>query len=239
MPIVIPRIIHQIWLGPLNPPLDALSTWKINHPDWEYHLWTEKNLPALVNQKAFDDSDSYPQKADILRYELLQQFGGVYIDADVFCVRPIDSLFAQLSKKSSELVAAYEGREDDEALIANTVMMSGLNNPFIGELVANIDVSQKGKAWEITGPQYLTDSIRKYNPSISLLPSKTFFPVHHKDKEHRVVSLSECKEDPEIFGIHMWSGTKRGYCPSWYRNPAGFIVYQVRKGLHKTFQIKE
>jgi mannosyltransferase OCH1-like enzyme len=87
---VIPRIIHQIWLGPLTPPSKALDSWKKKHPNWEYRLWTEDNLPNLKNQHAFDVSDNYPQKADILRYELLEQFGGVYVDADVHCIKPVD-----------------------------------------------------------------------------------------------------------------------------------------------------
>ena len=39
---MIPKIIHQIWLGPLPPPQRWLDSWRDHHPDWDYHLWTNE-----------------------------------------------------------------------------------------------------------------------------------------------------------------------------------------------------
>lgn len=38
----IPRIIHQIWIGPKPAPTKFMDTWKDKHPDFEYIRWTEK-----------------------------------------------------------------------------------------------------------------------------------------------------------------------------------------------------
>ena len=91
----IPKIIHQIWLGPRTRPQFWMDTWKIdylnNYPDWEYRLWTEKEVKelTLVNKKFYNRLaknnkryDKFAGMADILRYEILYQFGGVFIDAD-------------------------------------------------------------------------------------------------------------------------------------------------------------
>jgi len=34
----IPKIIHQIWLGPLEPPIEVMETWQRLHPEWKYIL---------------------------------------------------------------------------------------------------------------------------------------------------------------------------------------------------------
>lgn len=235
----IPKVIHQIWLGPLEPPKGAIESWVLNHSDWEYHLWTEKNLPPLKNQAAFDASDNYPQKADILRYELLSMYGGVYFDADVYNLKSIDPLYEGWLTEGVSLIAAMEGSKDRPDLIANTFIAAMPGHAFMDKLVEGIDVNRVGGAWEITGPQYFTNCVAEYNPDIKLLSSKVFFPIHHGDKAHRLIDLNELKADELVYGVHLWAGTKRAYEPIWYKNPFKYLFLQIRKSLNKTFQIKQ
>lgn len=84
----IPKIIHQIWLGPNLPPSyfhDFQARWKSLHPDWEYHLWSEADLEALNldNWDLVEKSQNWAEKADVIRCDLLDKFGGVYLDVDM------------------------------------------------------------------------------------------------------------------------------------------------------------
>lgn len=83
----IPKIIHQIWLGPnLPPPYFAEFQAKIKalHPDWEYHLWSEAELEELKldNWDLVERSQNWAEKSDVIRGDLLDRFGGVYMDVD-------------------------------------------------------------------------------------------------------------------------------------------------------------
>ena len=52
---MIPKIIHQIWLGDKNKrPLDLMRTVIDRHSDWKYILWSEANIGDLINQKKYD-----------------------------------------------------------------------------------------------------------------------------------------------------------------------------------------
>ena len=56
---MIEKIIHQIWLGSNSPPTEWLDSWKDKHPNWEYKLWTEKDVasfkwPNSRVQEAYD-----------------------------------------------------------------------------------------------------------------------------------------------------------------------------------------
>ncbi|GAI63343.1 unnamed protein product, partial [marine sediment metagenome] len=90
----IPKIIHQIWLGSPFPEKYAYfqSTWQLHHPDWEYKLWTEKEIEefGLTNKAAYDESTNYGQKSDIARYEILYRIGGLYVDTDFECFNNFD-----------------------------------------------------------------------------------------------------------------------------------------------------
>jgi len=114
----IPKIIHQIWLGSELPEsfIELQQSWITHHlgRDWLYKLWTDADMKdlQLYNQAFYDATDNYGVKSDILRWELLYNFGGVYVDMDFECLRaldqfhytydfytalqPLDTLFVQL-----------------------------------------------------------------------------------------------------------------------------------------------
>ncbi len=93
----IPKILHQIWVGPKTPPsyfVTFQEKWKNLHPGWEYHLWTESELEDLNLElkDLIDASPNYAEKSDIIRSELLDRFGGVYLDVDMDPFQSLDEL---------------------------------------------------------------------------------------------------------------------------------------------------
>lgn len=95
--LIIPKIIHQIWIGSPVPPVYAsyMKSWQEKHPDWEYIVWTDENIHTLFplyNQEFFDAAENYGMKSDIVRWEILYRFGGLYVDVDYECLNPMDEL---------------------------------------------------------------------------------------------------------------------------------------------------
>ena len=48
--VLIPKKIHQIWLGEKSIPRICkkwMNSWKNLNPQWEYKLWDEKNIKEL------------------------------------------------------------------------------------------------------------------------------------------------------------------------------------------------
>ena len=44
---MIPHTIHQVWIGNKERPDEWMDTWKKMMPNWDYVLWTEKEIDAL------------------------------------------------------------------------------------------------------------------------------------------------------------------------------------------------
>jgi len=106
--VKIPKVIHFIWLGPSPFPKESLenvSSFVNAHPDWVFKFWTDRRRPLphpqmdlkLVDdfnfiklENCFHASDNYGEKSDILRYEILFQEGGLYIDHDVQCFKSFE-----------------------------------------------------------------------------------------------------------------------------------------------------
>lgn len=93
----IPKIIHQIWLeeSPIPEKIALLqTTWKKTHPQWDYQLWTNKEIELLYlqNQDLFEKQKETKKKEELLRLEILYQFGGVFVENLFECTSPLDIL---------------------------------------------------------------------------------------------------------------------------------------------------
>jgi len=92
--IRIPKKIHQIWIGSKLPKkYSALSqTWQEMHPLWDYKLWTDKEVEEFdfSTKDLFENSDCIGQKGDLLRAEIVNKYGGLYVDIDYECFKPFD-----------------------------------------------------------------------------------------------------------------------------------------------------
>ena len=77
----IPKKMAHIWIGPLNPPVEWMNTWKEKHADWEYTLYDNNFLKSFSfkNKKLIEkyyELGLYAGAADLMRYEILYEFGG-------------------------------------------------------------------------------------------------------------------------------------------------------------------
>lgn len=93
----IPKILHFIWFGSDLPEefREYIDTWKHHHPDYKVMVWDEHNLPKLQNQTLFDKAKTHAERSDIARLEILQRYGGIYIDTDYECHRNIEPIIKE------------------------------------------------------------------------------------------------------------------------------------------------
>ena len=92
----IPKIIHQLWIGPKPRPSKFMTTWKDKHPDYEYIMWNEEEIHKrgleLECVSKINTIEEINGKADIIRWEILFHYGGLFVDADSICIVPFNYL---------------------------------------------------------------------------------------------------------------------------------------------------
>jgi mannosyltransferase OCH1-like enzyme len=92
---MIPKKIHLIWLGGEVPGKFQVLVDRIKsiNSDYEIKEWNDNNIDfELINQKLFDDTQNLGAKSDILRFEILNRYGGIYMDYDFYQVKNFDSV---------------------------------------------------------------------------------------------------------------------------------------------------
>ena len=92
---MIPKIIHLIWLGGSLPDKFISLRNKIIEINGDYEVieWNDNNINfPLMNSKLFESCTNLGAKSDILRFEVLYKFGGIYLDYDFLQVKKFDEL---------------------------------------------------------------------------------------------------------------------------------------------------
>ena len=87
----IPFIVHQLWNTrdvPI-PMLQYIETWMATHPHWQYWFWTKESQEKFLRERypkylpQYLDYELDIQRADMIRFLILYEFGGIYADLDV------------------------------------------------------------------------------------------------------------------------------------------------------------
>jgi mannosyltransferase OCH1-like enzyme len=183
---MIPRMIHQMWIGPKPAPSEMIQTWINLNPGWTHILWTEslikqKYPSGFKNQKHIDEHETYNGKCDIMRYEILFDHGGFFIDADAICLNSLDDHFLE-----HDSFTCYENESVRKDLLATGYMGSVKNCELMRLCVNHLTGTQSvtknstGKpSWMTVGPLFFTNIVKAYNYPIKVYPSYTFIPTHH------------------------------------------------------------
>lgn len=166
------KIIHQIWVGPLDMPLEEryfTRDVKLKNSSWEHILWTDKNLPKLPDniKKVYDvfgEDKIYAFQADVLRLFLVKEYGGLYLDIDFMPLNNFDD-FQDLP----DVFCDWDG------LILNGVFGANKNNEGLVKACDAIDVTN---TWY--GPSWFTKVMSPYiTNKISLDNFETKYAKHN------------------------------------------------------------
>lgn len=94
---MIPKIIHYFWFGKKPIPMEHvryIESWKKYCPDYEIKLWNEENYDIHKNQymeQAYK-AGKYGFVPDYARLDIINQYGGFYLDTDVELLKSLDGL---------------------------------------------------------------------------------------------------------------------------------------------------
>jgi Mannosyltransferase OCH1 and related enzymes len=205
--LIIPKIIHQIWIGSPLPEVfkKYMETWQELHPDWQYVLWTdekvEKELFPLYNQKFYDESDSMGVKSDLLKWEIIYRFGGVYADVDFECLQPLDRLHY-----TYDFYTAYQPLDAFFVQLGAALYAGYPRHPILKHCIETIkdDWHHKG-APKKSGPCHFSKSFLaiagQYGRRDIAFPAFYFYPQGSTERDLKYDEWVE----KGAYAIHHWA----------------------------------
>lgn len=236
---MIPKILHFIWLGNQPCPMKWIDTWKQMHADYDIKIWDEKHIEKLTlkNKKIYDEVENkkrfrFNQKSDILRLEILYQYGGVYIDSDMICLKKIDPL----------LDDDFFIFQEKKNLLSNSVIGASKHNHIILKMINDMQhhFEINKSIWKSTGPGFVTSFLLERNyvenhgmifksnnddvivypyyyiniaqdNSKQILCGKLNFTEYKKNKDLRYLKNGFDIKDENIYAFQIWCGGKKEF----------------------------
>jgi mannosyltransferase OCH1-like enzyme len=148
-------------------------------------------------------------RADMIRYVILELFGGLYLDLDYEFFRPFDLLHERI-------VLPRESDPGEDVVLGNCVLASEPGHPFWGLALKEMEKTfsslgreplEEDVIW-LTGPGLLTRTYQKYShadASIYIPPRSSFHPRTPRDRSE----YAAIRQIPGVYGVHHCAGTWR------------------------------
>jgi mannosyltransferase OCH1-like enzyme len=203
----IPKVLHLTCVGDESKrPDNCIRTWVEHNPEWTVKLWGNDDLrdSEWVNArhiKAMWDKE-LNGVADLMRWEILYNEGGVVVDADSVCVRPLDDWLLE-----ADAMACWENEIARPRLIACGMVGSFAQNPFFGQIIQDLRDQESvvhDMAWKTVGPLCLTTAYVKYRyTGLTIWPSHFFLPNHFTGVNYEGGGIVYAKQE--------WASTNRAY----------------------------
>jgi mannosyltransferase OCH1-like enzyme len=171
-------LIHQIAFSSspeLYIPGKHSLTMKEQFGEENYRLWDLDTASDFLSAQyskdvvhAFESIHAFANKACILRYCLINTFGGIYADVSV-------SRLKTFSTEGRDMVVFAEGNSDRTSWkVGNSFFYSKPNNPILIEAIEQIVSNVRNKFYGhdphfIGGPSVFGRAIAKYGTEVDLL----------------------------------------------------------------------
>lgn len=225
----IPKILHQFWHGgPIPEKYKQLTElWKNLHPDWNIMLWDEKAVAefGLANKWMYENMHNPSAKSDVVRYEVVYSYGGVYVDTDFLPCQNFDKLL--YLDLFCGIVGSYDGTlKVAETSLAPSIFGASQGNQILEKIILKIGQEKVvprtiPQIMTITGPEMFSREVLSDmstgRPLTVALPPNYFYPFPGQQRMNiRNLSIEETQRYvakytyPETYAMHLW------YC-SWQK----------------------
>jgi hypothetical protein len=203
-----------------------MQSWPEKHPGWEYTIYDNDFLTGYPFRlrKLIDEyfwRGLYAGVQDMMRYEILYEFGGFLADADAICLHPVDDL---LTRQCAYTV--YDRPEGDQFRGVCPVLACAPGNPFLKEVIDRLATREP---WELrkaevsTGNRFLMSVIRDVMPGpeqLQIWPTHYFIPWHKSDPD------TYYSGPDKVYAEQKWASSMYAYNRE---GGPGDIVYSVEE----------
>jgi len=226
--VTIPKILHHVWLGKEQIPINlqkCIKTCYDVHSEWKHMFWTDDNLPNMEPfVEEYDIDNNYARKSDLVRIMALYHYGGVYLDTDVECIKPIENLLT-----GYKFIVATEAGTPGEfnpgtEHINNAVIATTKSNNILIELINQVQKNYKrinitnkeplDYVAKLAGPPVFNkmSNIIREDEYSKIYPYEYFYPLHYVDK----ISVDKWKIPSDKQKLDKKTHMIHHFAASWY-----------------------
>ena len=229
--IITPRVLHQTWKDHAPPPpLDGyMTTCRSMNEEagFTYAFYDDTALRRAVADAVpqhlplYDAFAHTIERVDFARYAIMWKTGGVYLDADMECYKPLETFLAANDGRAllTTEPAAHAGLYDKfypggvSRVVCNAAMASPPGHPFWLSLMDFIadhySYSPTSNPVLSTGPMAITRCIQSAGGDVAAGVTVLDHCAFLSRNDDPVVGADPAQVCPErrIYAVHRWANT--------------------------------
>lgn len=169
----IPHVIHQTNFDEMIPSQfqTYVQTCKNINSKWDYFFWTDSSARKLISDKfprllSFWDSYWSPEmRADVLKYAVLYEYGGAFVELDFECLRPLDRLtYKYACIFTPEPFEPSAIKKNWPYYITNSLVLCRPKHPFLKTMLDELhNYAVMETISDVAGPSFVTSQFIAYN----------------------------------------------------------------------------
>lgn len=224
---IIPKTIHIVWVSGQDKSIPKfvlrnVETWKNNNPSWDVIIWNSSMVRENLSEQFVNLVENITVgawKSDLLRYKILYEFGGIYVDADIVSLRSVEEI-VRISEEQFDGVFSVCERltrpttlynnlfviQTDCATICNAVIGARKGHPalkYASELSVYNSLGKSNYSIIISGPPMWTYVLNTFR--IGTLKEETFYPCKYYEPFNCIVD--NFKNNETVYAMHEWRHT--------------------------------
>tara|TARA_R100001460_G_scaffold44439_1_gene81207 strand:- start:1081 stop:1737 length:657 start_codon:yes stop_codon:yes gene_type:complete len=183
---MIPKIIHQLWIGPDPMPkhcVEFCKEMKDMNPEFEHKLWGNEVLKEFKDDKylySYLELNSGIPIAficDRIRLLLLKKYGGIYLDVDCKPIKPFSFIFDKLTDQHC-FFAGMKRTQNHHTLIDCAIYGATVNSRVIDDCLSTYEDLNFANG----GHLFNNKIIETMEPDIALFGYEYFYNWEVTDK---------------------------------------------------------
>jgi mannosyltransferase OCH1-like enzyme len=155
------------------------------------------------NRNYFDMSTNYGERSDLLRYAILYRIGGLYVDTDFECLKPLDEFHYRY-----DLYTGIQPFDTNAVQLGIGLIGSRPKHPVLKHAIDTIQNDAHLRQIILkTGPIHFTRSFcalaGRNGMRDCAFPSSYFYPMGYEQQN----SSPDLWLRPESYAVHRWAGS--------------------------------
>lgn len=193
--LIIPKTIHYIWVGPNDIPPKSqkiINSWSEILFGYEIKKWDETNLPLeFTFVKEMYKRKRWAFVSDYLRFWILKEYGGIYLDTDMEVLKNLDRFSGD---------NFFAGKTSSDGFISCGIIGSKPHHFFLEKILEEYD-NFKNYDNPKTSPEMMTAVYETMTTSereqITIYSPEIFYPCNVDEK----CSSEKLKQ---AYTNHLW-----------------------------------
>lgn len=187
-----------------------METWQKYLPDYQFMLWSEENSP--MNHPFVSSAyaaKKYAFVADYVRFWALYNYGGVYLDTDMYVVKCFDPLLDNYFFSAWEI----EPKIATTDRTISAISCGALGTCALGACALEAEVKEilneydklvfdESDIEKLIVPRLITPILLKYMDKITIYPKEYFYAFPY---EKRIERNFLKYQTPNSYALHLWN----------------------------------